>query len=59
MRDVFEEGLPKLLPNLQGLTKYIIERCQEPDPADRLTYQEMLYLFENFLNNLQWLEHNE
>jgi hypothetical protein len=27
MRDVFEEGLPHLLPNLEGLMNYMIERC--------------------------------
>jgi hypothetical protein len=28
MRDVFEDGLPNLLPNMEGLMKYIIERCE-------------------------------
>jgi hypothetical protein len=39
MRDVLEEGVPRLLPNLQALVGYIMERCAEVDPADRLSYQ--------------------
>lgn len=39
MRDIFEDGLPHLLPNLEALISYIIERCEEVDPMDRLTFQ--------------------
>jgi hypothetical protein len=58
MRDVLEEGVPRLLPNLHALVAYVMERCEEEDPADRLTYQEMLFLFENFLQYLEYLEGN-
>lgn len=39
MRDVLEEGIPRILPNLPGILGYIMDRCHEVDPADRMTYQ--------------------
>ena len=44
MHDVLEEGVPSFLPNLAGLIGYIMDRCNEADPAYRMTYQEMLFL---------------
>jgi hypothetical protein len=48
--------VPRLLPNLESLLVYMMQRCEEEDPADRLTYQEMLYLLENCIQYLEWLE---
>lgn len=56
MRDVFLEGLPRVLPNLEGLMEYMMMRCEEEDPADRLTYQELLFLLEKIEEYLEWLE---
>ena len=56
LRDIFADGLPHLLPNLEALLNYVIERCEEADPLDRLTCQEILYLVDSLLRYFDWLE---
>lgn len=38
MRDIFADGLPHLLPNMEGLLNYMIERCEEENPNCRFTF---------------------